>query len=137
MALISLAVMAAGLPEKYRSLAAIRWALATLNSRTMFLEGDNAGVLMPFGDLHNHSPPPGPQLPDLGVQLHVNMPFQPPMLAKTSGFSCIKAQSGSPQGLTLTFLLHARNSTSFDQLHGIKFTVNRMWQDCQYGRSVS
>ena len=86
MKLISLAMMAAGVPEKYRSLAAVRWALATLNSRTMFLEGDNAGVLMPFGDLHNHSPPPGPQLPNLGVQLHVYMPFQTPMLAKISGF---------------------------------------------------
>ena len=57
----------AGVPQKYRSLSAARWALATLNSRTMFLEGHPAGVLMPFGDLHNHSPPPGPQLPDLGA----------------------------------------------------------------------
>ncbi len=55
------------MPEKYQSLAAARWALATLSSRTMYLEGDDAGVLMPFGDLHNHSPPPGPQLPDLGL----------------------------------------------------------------------
>ena len=59
----------AGVPERYRGLAAARWALATLSSRTMFLEGDEAGVLMPFGDLHNHGPPPGPQLPDLGPQL--------------------------------------------------------------------
>ena len=98
MALISLAVMAAGLPEKYKSLAAIRWALATLNSRTMFLEGDNSGVLMPFGDLHNHSPPPGPQLPDLGVQLYVNMPFQPPMLAKTSGFHASRLNQAPHRG---------------------------------------
>ena len=59
----------AGVPEKYQSLAAARWALATLSSRTMFLEGDDAGVLMPFGDLHNHRSPPGPQLPDLGLRL--------------------------------------------------------------------
>ena len=57
----------AEVPQKYMSLSAARWALATLNSRTMFLEGHPAGVLMPFGDLHNHSPPPGPQLPDLGA----------------------------------------------------------------------
>ena len=59
----------AGVPENFRSVAAVRWALATLSSRTMFLEGDTAGVLMPFGDLHNHSPSAGAQLPDLGAWL--------------------------------------------------------------------
>lgn len=113
MALISLAVMAAGLPKKYKSLAAIRWALATLNSRTMFLEGDNAGVLMPFGDLHNHSPPPGPQLPDLGVQLHVNMPFQPPMLAKTSGFFMHQGSIRLPTGA------HAHLSVACKKQHSL------------------
>ena len=98
MALTSLAVMAAGVSEKYRSLAAVRWALATLNSRTMFWEGDNAGVLMPFGDLHNHSPPPGPQLPDLGVQLHVYIPFQTPMLARISDFHASRLNQAPHRG---------------------------------------
>ncbi len=67
----------ADVPEKFRSLAAARWALATLSSRTMYLEGDDAGILMPFGDLHNHSPPPGPQLPDLGRYKSLPAVYQP------------------------------------------------------------
>eukprot|EP00884_Botryococcus_braunii_P006546 jgi/Botrbrau1/15893/Bobra.40_1s0076.1 len=34
----------------------------------MYLPCDPAGALTPFGDLHNHRAPPGPALPDLGLE---------------------------------------------------------------------
>ncbi|KAK9908367.1 hypothetical protein WJX75_006775 [Coccomyxa subellipsoidea] len=57
---------ALGLPAKFMTLGAWRWATATVASRTMYLPDDDAGALMPFGDLHNHRSPPG-VAPDLGI----------------------------------------------------------------------
>lgn len=51
------------LGPKWRSKAAWRWAASTLSSRTMFMPGDAAGALTPFGDLHNYQPPPPPLTP--------------------------------------------------------------------------
>ncbi len=56
----------AGLPVKFKTLGAWRWATATVASRTMYLPDDAAGALMPFGDLHNHRSPPAAASPDLG-----------------------------------------------------------------------
>eukprot|EP00236_Picocystis_salinarum_P004697 CAMPEP_0113925918 /NCGR_PEP_ID=MMETSP1159-20121227/3468_1 /TAXON_ID=88271 /ORGANISM="Picocystis salinarum" /LENGTH=424 /DNA_ID=CAMNT_0000926257 /DNA_START=157 /DNA_END=1432 /DNA_ORIENTATION=+ /assembly_acc=CAM_ASM_000767 len=47
---------------KLRSFQAWLWATATLDSRTMFIEDDSAGVLTPIGDLFNYAPPPSPYL---------------------------------------------------------------------------
>ncbi|KAL4458878.1 hypothetical protein ABPG75_013743 [Micractinium tetrahymenae] len=51
------------LAPKWRSRAAWLWAASTLSSRTMYLPGDPAGALTPFGDLHNYRPPPPPFTP--------------------------------------------------------------------------
>lgn len=51
------------LAPKWRSLQAWLWAASTLCSRTMYLPGDPAGALTPFGDLHNYRPPPPPFAP--------------------------------------------------------------------------
>lgn len=56
---------------KWKCRHAWRWAWATMSSRTMFLphrekgrraphDTSSAGVLTPFGDLHNYAPPPDP-----------------------------------------------------------------------------
>ncbi|CAL8469431.1 g8972 [Coccomyxa elongata] len=58
---------ALGLPAKFKTLGAWRWAAATVASRTMHLPDDAAGALMPFGDLHNHRSPPAATQPDLGI----------------------------------------------------------------------
>lgn len=47
---------------KLRSFQAWLWATATLDSRTMFIPNDRAGVLTPIGDLFNYAPPPPPYL---------------------------------------------------------------------------
>lgn len=52
-------------PAKWRSRAAWLWAASTLSSRTMYLPGDPAGALTPFGDLHNYRPPPLPYTPTM------------------------------------------------------------------------
>lgn len=51
------------LAPKWRGRAAWLWAASTLSSRTMYLPGDPAGALTPFGDLHNYRPPPPPFTP--------------------------------------------------------------------------
>ena len=61
-----LSELQAGMPAKFKSLGAWRWAAATVASRTMHLPDDAAGALMPFGDLHNHRSPPAATQPDLG-----------------------------------------------------------------------
>lgn len=43
-----------GLPVRFRSTAACRWALASVASRTMHLTGCPGGALTPAGDLFNH-----------------------------------------------------------------------------------
>ena len=50
---------------RYRTLDRWHWALSTLSSRTMHLQSNSAGALMPLGDLHNYAPPPPPVTPNL------------------------------------------------------------------------
>ncbi|KAK9835753.1 hypothetical protein WJX74_007290 [Apatococcus lobatus] len=57
---------ALGLPPKFCSKQAWQWAASTLSSRTMHDPRDPAGVLMPFGDLFNHTPPAAPTEPNFG-----------------------------------------------------------------------
>ena len=53
------------LPPKLRSKSAWLWALSTISSRTMYMPGDDAGALTPFGDLHNYGLPPPPFTPSI------------------------------------------------------------------------
>jgi len=46
--------------DSWTSKAAWKWALSSISSRTMYFPGGGTGVLTPFGDLHNHAPPPPP-----------------------------------------------------------------------------
>lgn len=52
--------------KKFKSLKAWTWALSTLSSRTMYMEGDTVGVLTPYGDLHNYGCPPPPFTLNIG-----------------------------------------------------------------------
>eukprot|EP00798_Chlamydomonas_sp_ICE-L_P000004 gene4-12810_t len=54
-----------GLPKKYLSFGAWKWAASSLASRTMFMPDDPAGVMTPFGDLHNYRPPAAPFTPNV------------------------------------------------------------------------
>lgn len=56
---------ALGLPARWRCRAAWLWATSVLSSRTMYLPGDSAGALTPFGDFANYEAPPPPFLPHL------------------------------------------------------------------------
>jgi len=56
-------LIALGVDRRWRTVSAWQWAAATLASRTMHMPGEAAGVLTPFGDLHNYLPPPPPHLP--------------------------------------------------------------------------
>ncbi|KAI8107997.1 hypothetical protein M9434_006029 [Picochlorum sp. BPE23] len=52
--------------KKFKTLKAWTWALSTLSSRTMYMEGDTVGVLTPYGDLHNYGCPPPPFTLNIG-----------------------------------------------------------------------
>ncbi|KAF5830023.1 hypothetical protein DUNSADRAFT_15167 [Dunaliella salina] len=69
-----------GLPKKYCGLGAWLWASSTLLSRTMYVPWDEAGCLMPYGDLHNYQAPPGPHITDIleedTAQDTIDMPDQ-------------------------------------------------------------
>jgi hypothetical protein len=59
------ALAALALAPKWRSRGAWLWAASTLSSRTMYVPGDAAGCLTPFGDMLNYGPPPPPVTPAL------------------------------------------------------------------------
>eukprot|EP00898_Chlorokybus_atmophyticus_P002891 jgi/Chlat1/3602/Chrsp234S03584 len=58
-------LLSLGLPAKYCTLQAVRWALAVIASRTVFVPFDSAGALCPVGDLFNYACPPAPCTPAL------------------------------------------------------------------------
>ena len=67
------ALFALALPRPFRSLAAWRWAHATVSSRTVFVPFDPAGALCPVGDLFNYAPPTPPHFPPV-----LGTPLSPP-----------------------------------------------------------
>ncbi|GAX85075.1 hypothetical protein CEUSTIGMA_g12495.t1 [Chlamydomonas eustigma] len=75
---VSPALKLLGLPSKFLTLSAWKWAASTLMSRTMYLPFDTAGALTPYGDLANYAPPPPPYTPDLlqGVLCSVATPSE-------------------------------------------------------------
>jgi hypothetical protein len=62
------------LPSKWTSKSAFLWALATIMSRSMWIdlqtgEESSAGCLTPFGDLFNYAPPEAPYTPHLELDM--------------------------------------------------------------------
>lgn len=82
---------------KLRSFQAWLWATATLDSRTMFIEDDSAGVLTPIGDLFNYAPPPSPYLrtPEefLGFNVDTKGNHSKPSQENKAGYGTYDAQS--------------------------------------------
>ena len=89
--------------KRFKTLSAWIWALSTLSSRTMYMQGDTIGVLTPYGDLHNYGCPPPPFTLNIGG-LNNKDPVEEHPLHGDGSFDastnvyCVRTRSAIAQG---------------------------------------
>jgi hypothetical protein len=105
------------------------WAIGVIQSRTMFLPGDDIGCLTPYGDLHNHEcPRPPPITPDVFREREVNEDHEDPTVSGEGFFDekqkryILVTRQRVPAG-SQVYLTYGRY-TNLELLDMYGFTIN-------------